>query len=118
MLIPTVVDYWVAIAIEREGRPRARRWLLALSLAGNLGMLAYFKYSGLMVRTVEQALVAAGLETSAGTFRWFEVVLPAGISFYTFQTMSYIIDVWRVVTPPRRNFHLYLDFVTFFHPLV
>src|SRR6185295_11757157 len=83
MLVTTVVDYWVAIAIEREGRPRARRAMLALSLAGNLGMLAYFKYSGLMVRTVEQGLVAAGLEGSAGSFRWFEVILPAGISFYT-----------------------------------
>ena len=53
MLVTTAVDYWVAIAIEHEARPRARGWLLALSLAGNLGMLAYFKYSGLMVRTVE-----------------------------------------------------------------
>ncbi|HTG12802.1 MAG TPA: hypothetical protein VK746_18555, partial [Candidatus Eisenbacteria bacterium] len=118
MLITTVVDYWVALAIEREGRPRARRWLLALSLAGNLGMLAYFKYSGLMVRTVEQALVAVGLEGSAGTFRWFEVVLPAGISFYTFQTLSYIIDVWRGQAPAERNFVRFLGFVSFFPHLV
>ena len=118
MLITTVVDYWVAIAIEGEARPRARRWLLALSLAGNLGMLAYFKYSGLMVRTVEQALVAAGLESSAGTFRWFEVVLPAGISFYTFQTLSYIIDVWRGEAPAERNFVRFLGFVSFFPHLV
>ncbi len=73
MLVTTVVDYWVAIAIERERRPRAARaWLLAVSLAGNLGMLAYFKYSGLMVRTVEQGLVglrARGLggRSSAGS---------------------------------------------------
>ena len=104
MLVTTVVDYWVAIAVERERRPRRRGWFLAVSLAGNLGMLAYFKYSGLMVRTVEQGLVALGLEGSAGAFRWFEVVLPAGISFYTFQTLAYIVDVWRGQAPAERNF--------------
>ena len=118
MLATTVVDYWVAILIEREARPRARRWLLALSLTGNLGMLAYFKYSGLMVRTVEQGLVAVGLEGSAGFFRWFEVVLPAGISFYTFQTLSYIIDVWRGQAPAERNFVRFAGFVSFFPHLV
>src|SRR5258705_1239450 len=118
MLIPTVVDYWVAIAIEREGRPRARRWLLALSLAGNVAMLDYSRSGGLRVGRVEQALVAAGLETSAGTFRWFEVVLPAGISFYTFQTLSYIIDVWRGEAPAERNFVRFLGFVSFFPHLV
>jgi alginate O-acetyltransferase complex protein AlgI len=118
MLVTTVVDYRVAIAIERERRPRARGWLLAVSLTGNLGMLAYFKYSGLMVRTAEQALVAAGLEGSAGFFRWFEVVLPAGISFYTFQTLSYIIDVWRGQAPAERNFARFAGFVSFFPHLV
>ena len=53
MLLTTVVDFGVAIAIERARGSRARRWLLAVSLAGNLGMLAYFKYSGLLVRTTE-----------------------------------------------------------------
>ena len=87
MLVTTVVDYGVAIAIERARGSRARAWLLGVSLAGNLGMLAYFKYSGLMVHTVEQGLVLLGAEDRAGFFRWFEVILPAGISFYTFQTI-------------------------------
>jgi alginate O-acetyltransferase complex protein AlgI len=112
MLVTTTVDYWVAILIERETRPRARRWLLALSLAGNLGMLAYFKYSGLIVRTVEQAL------GSTGAFRWFEVILPAGISFYTFQTLAYIIDVWRGQAPAERNFVRFAGFISFFPHLV
>jgi alginate O-acetyltransferase complex protein AlgI len=118
MLITTVVDYWVAIAVERERRPRRRGWFLAVSLAGNLGMLAYFKYSGLMVRTVEQGLVGLGLESSAGAFRWFEVVLPAGISFYTFQTLAYIVDVWRGQAPAERNFVRFAGFVSFFPHLV
>ena len=118
MLLTTVVDFWVAIAIERERRPRARRWLLAVSLAGNLGMLAYFKYSGLLVRTAESALVALGLEESARASRWFEVILPAGISFYTFQTLSYIIDVWRGQARAERNFVRFAGFVGFFPHLV
>ena len=105
MLVTTVVDYWVAIAIERARGPRARAWLLGLSLAGNLGMLAYFKYSGLMVHTVEQGLVLLGVEDRAGFFRWFEVILPAGISFYTFQTLSYIVDVWRGQRAGRAQLH-------------
>jgi alginate O-acetyltransferase complex protein AlgI len=118
MLLTTVVDFWVAIAIERARRGRARRWLLAVSLAGNLGMLAYFKYSGLLVRTAEAALIALGLEESARASRWFEVILPAGISFYTFQTLSYIIDVWRGQAPAERNFVRFAGFVSFFPHLV
>jgi alginate O-acetyltransferase complex protein AlgI len=108
----------VAIAVERERQPRRRGWLLAVSLAGNLGMLAYFKYSGLMARTVEQGLAGLGLEGSAGAFRWFEVVLPAGISFYTFQTLAYIVDVWRGQAPAERNFIRFVGFVSFFPHLV
>ncbi|MFI5325631.1 MAG: MBOAT family O-acyltransferase [Candidatus Rokuibacteriota bacterium] len=118
MLLTTTVDYAVALAIERETRPRPRAWLLGVSLAGNLGLLAYFKYSGLLVRTTEQALVMLGLESSAGAFGWFEVALPAGISFYTFQTLSYIIDVWRGQAPAERNFIRFAAFVSFFPHLV
>ena len=117
MLMTTVVDYWVAIAIARS-RPEKPRWLLVVSLVGNLGMLAYFKYSGLLVRTTEQVLVALGLEQAAHASRWFEVVLPAGISFYTFQTLSYIIDVWRGQAPAERNFVRFAGFVSFFPHLV
>ena len=118
MLVTTVVDYWVAIFIERERRPGPRAWLLGLSLAGNLGMLAYFKYSGLFVRTAEQGLAFLGIDVPAGSVKWFEVVLPAGISFYTFQTLSYIIDVWRGQSPAVRNFVQFAGFVSFFPHLV
>jgi alginate O-acetyltransferase complex protein AlgI len=71
-----------------------------------------------MVRTVEQGLIALGLEGSPGAFRWFEVVLPAGISFYTFQTLAYIIDVWRGQAPAERNVIRFAGFVSFFPHLV
>jgi alginate O-acetyltransferase complex protein AlgI len=116
MLATTTVDYAVALAIARETRRRHRAWLLGVSLAGNLGMLAYFKYSGLIVHTAESFAHAVGL--APGSFRWFEIVLPAGISFYTLQTLSYILDVWRGHAPAERNFIRFAAFVSFFPHLV
>jgi alginate O-acetyltransferase complex protein AlgI len=116
MLVTTTVDYLVALGLARQTAARRRGWLLGVSLAGNLGMLAYFKYSGLLVHTAERAAEAMGLgQASLG---WFEVVLPAGISFYTFQTLSYIIDVWRGDAPAERNFIRFAAFVSFFPHLV
>jgi len=118
MLVTTTVDFGVAILIEREARRRRRAWLLAVSLVGNLGLLAYFKYSDLLVRTAHDGLVVLGFLRSAALSRWFEVVLPAGISFYTFQTLAYIIDVWRGHAPAERNFIRFAGFVSFFPHLV
>jgi alginate O-acetyltransferase complex protein AlgI len=118
MLATTVVDYWVARFIEQERRPRVRPWLLAVSLAGNLGLLAWFKYSGLLARTAAQAATLAGVPAAAPWLRGVEVVLPAGISFYTFQTLAYIIDVWRGQAPAERNFVRFAGFVAFFPHLV
>src|SRR5262252_8881602 len=118
MLVTTAVDYAVAIAIEREARPRRRAWLLGASLLGNLGLLAYFKYSSLLARTAGEALVFLGLGPSTSWSRWLEVALPAGISFYTFQTLAYVIDVWRGEAPAERNFIRFAAFVSFFPHLV
>jgi alginate O-acetyltransferase complex protein AlgI len=118
MLVTTVVDYWVAIVIERTQAPGRRRALLAISLAGNLGLLAYFKYAGLLARTVEAGVAALGVPSMLHVTRWFDVILPAGISFYTFQTLSYIIDVWRGAAPAERNFVRFAGFVSFFPHLV
>ena len=114
MLATTAVDYRVAILIEGARSGNRRRWLLGLSLLGNLGMLAYFKYSGLISRT----LAVIGLGPAAGVPRWLDVVLPAGISFYTFQTLAYIVDVWRGQAPAERNFVRFAGFVSFFPHLV
>jgi len=118
MLVTTTVDYGVAILIERERRPGPRARLLGVSLAGNLGLLAYFKYSDLLARTARDGLVFLGLEGSGGVSRWFDVVLPAGISFYTFQTLAYVIDVWRGEARAERNFVRFAGFVSFFPHLV
>ncbi|HEV8617051.1 MAG TPA: MBOAT family O-acyltransferase [Methylomirabilota bacterium] len=114
MLVTTVVDYWVARWIEHG----QRRWLLAVSLAGNLGLLAWFKYSGLLIRTTAGAAALVGVPAVESSWRAAEVVLPAGISFYTFQTLAYIVDVWRGQAPAERNFVRFVGFVTFFPHLV
>ncbi|MGI8509599.1 MAG: MBOAT family O-acyltransferase [Gemmatimonadaceae bacterium] len=119
MAISTTLDFWVGQRIGASKNHRVRRAYLILSLTANLGLLAYFKYSGLIARTIEAALqTIAPHSANAAWVNLFRVVLPAGISFYTFQTISYVIDIYRDESPPERNFLKYLSFVAFFPHLV
>ena len=95
--------------------PHRKKIFLAMSLCGNLGMLGYFKYFDFFVASVKTALDTLGVQTSLHTLGIF---LPVGISFYTFQTMSYTIDVYRGKVKARRNVLDYLTFVSFFPQLV
>jgi alginate O-acetyltransferase complex protein AlgI len=107
------LDFFVARGIRAA--PWHRRKLLALSVAGNLGVLAFFKYFDFFLANVSDALLLLGAQPHLSTLG---VILPVGISFYTFQTLSYSIDVYRGVLEPRRDFIDYLAFVTFFSQLV
>ena len=119
MAVTTVLDYAVGRKLEGAANPRGRRALLLVSLVGNLGLLAYFKYSGLLLRTTQEALAAVGLHgMAAAPPAWLAVVLPAGISFYTFQTLSYVLDIYRGDAHSEPNFLKYLGFVAFFPHLV
>lgn len=111
--ITTVVDYAVAVGIE--DRPAARRTLLIASLVSNLGMLAVFKYFGFFVDNVAALLEAVGLPAWKPALR---LVLPVGISFYTFQSLGYIFDVYRGHLRACRSFPDYALFVAFFPQLV
>ena len=115
MWISTVVDYTCGRAIvrDREAGRGTRRWV-AVSALVNLGLLAYFKYVNFGIDTLNQALVLWGGEP----IRWAEVVLPVGISFYTFQTLSYTVDVHRGVAPPVRSFRDFMCYVAMFPQLV
>ncbi len=115
ILFSTVLDYVVALMLERERGPRARRAWLAASLIGNLGMLAVFKYYDFFVESAVEGLALLGIETTA---QRLELVLPAGISFYTFQTLSYTIDVYRGQLTRVRSFTDFALFVAFFPQLV
>ena len=115
LILSTVVDYACGLWVDRAQGPRRRRAIVALSMAFNLGMLGYFKYYNFFAESLQTALGRAGLAIS---LRHLEVVLPIGISFYTFQSMSYVIDVYRRQMKPTRNLVQFAVFVSFFPHLV
>jgi D-alanyl-lipoteichoic acid acyltransferase DltB (MBOAT superfamily) len=115
LILSTVMDFACGLWVSREEDPRRRKTVVALSMALNLGMLGFFKYYNFFAESLHEALAGAGLSISLGTLR---VALPIGISFYTFQSMSYVIDVYRREIPPTRNIVQFAAFVSFFPHLV
>ncbi len=113
--LSTVVDYWVARRMHRTEAPGRRRGLLLLSLAANLGMLGYFKYGGFMLANFTALMAGFGIEYQPPAW---DIILPVGISFYTFQTLSYTLDVYYRRIEPSRSFLDFALFVTFFPQLV
>jgi D-alanyl-lipoteichoic acid acyltransferase DltB (MBOAT superfamily) len=109
----TVVDWFTALRM-RDAPVRRRRWLL-VSLVSNLGMLGFFKYYNFFAANVHQALESVGMATSLPVL---QVVLPVGISFYTFQSLSYTIDVYRGRLAPTNSLRDFALFVSFFPQLV
>jgi D-alanyl-lipoteichoic acid acyltransferase DltB (MBOAT superfamily) len=114
----STVDFLLARAIAREERPRARKALLAITVVLNLGFLGFFKYWNF---AIENAQVVQELLTGAPitAHEALKVTLPpVGISFFTFESMSYVIDVYRRELQPHRSYLRYLLFVAFFPHLV
>ncbi len=115
LLTSTLVTYMAALGIERfEGEGRKRACLVG-SLVLNLGILFFYKYYGFAAENLRALLAAAGMQMSVPEFK---VLLPVGISFYTFQALGYSIDVYRGDTAAERNFARYALFVSFFPQLV
>ena len=115
ILASTAVDFFVARAIARATVERKRKWLLVSSLVFNLGLLGVFKYFKFFVESAAALLDPLGLELGD---RALAIVLPVGISFYTFQTMSYTIDVFRRRLEPVEDPFDFALFVGFFPQLV
>lgn len=113
--ISTVIDWWAANRLSRTDRPAARRGWLLVSIVVNLGLLGYFKYGGFVMENLQATLAAAGIAYAPPDWH---VVLPVGISFYTFQTMSYTLDVYLRRAAPSRSFLDFALYVTFFPQLV
>ena len=111
----TIVDYMCGLGMERT--PRHKRSYLTLSIAFNLGLLATFKYFDFFAASISNVLEALGLGGTA-TKASLGLLLPVGISFYTFQTLSYTIDIYRRQLTARRNFVDFALFVSFFPQLV
>ncbi|MCA8975689.1 MAG: MBOAT family protein [Planctomycetes bacterium] len=117
LLFSSVVDFWLGGRIVRDrehGRGHGRRWVVASAVV-NLGLLGYFKYANFGVESFRALLQALGF---AGDFEWAQIVLPIGISFYTFQTMSYTIDLYRGEVQPAERFVDFLCYVSMFPQLV
>ena len=115
LVISTVVDYLCGLAVDRIEAPGKRKAFVALSMALNLGMLGYFKYYNFFAESLQLALERAGLHIPLAQLN---VVLPIGISFYTFQSMSYVIDIYRKDLKPTRDIIQFATFVSFFPHLV
>jgi D-alanyl-lipoteichoic acid acyltransferase DltB (MBOAT superfamily) len=111
----TALDYFAGRGIERSTTSRGKKVWLAASLVGNLGMLAYFKYAGWFIDSWIAAWAAAGIPMEAATLN---IVLPVGISFYTFQTLSYTLDVYRGQLKAVRDPVAFAAFVAYFPQLV
>ena len=112
IVISAVLDYFAALGVHRSRTRWRRRAFLLMSLCGNLGLLGYFKYANFFLENLH-ALVGDGALGDA-----LSIVLPPGISFYTFQTMSYTIDVYRGQLTPTKKFDRLFLFVSFFPQLV
>jgi alginate O-acetyltransferase complex protein AlgI len=115
LIITSLIDFVVGIQLTKTERQPLRKLLLITSLAANLGLLAFFKYTPWVIDSLNGGFAWLGFGVILPTLA---VTLPPGISFYTFQTMSYTIEVYRREMAPARNIIDYMAFVTFWPHLV
>ncbi len=110
LILSTIIDYAIANFIYKSNSKRDRTAWLVLSLVINLGFLAYFKYTNF--------LLGIANDLQLGHFHVVDIVLPVGISFYTFQVLSYTIDVYRGLLKPAKNIFDFGFYISFFPHLV
>ncbi len=115
LLVVSTIDYFVCRLLEREDDQRRRKMLVLVSVCSNLGILGYFKYFNFFQANILSFAQQLGYQPS-----WVEinVMLPVGISFFTFEALSYTIDVYRRVIPAERRWHKLIFLVAFFPHLV
>ncbi len=115
VLASGLIDYWASIWIAKSNSSIHRRQLLWLSIFSNLGILSFFKYYNFFISSFTSSFSFLGIPFEAHTL---EIILPVGISFYTFQSMSYTIDVYRKDIEPSRNPIEFGAYLLFFPQLV
>ncbi|MEB8328232.1 MBOAT family protein [Flavobacteriaceae bacterium KMM 6897] len=113
--ISSIVDFYVGQKLYKENNVKKRKRLLLISLIINLGFLAYFKYTNFFIDTFVDSFRLFGKELEITTIY---IILPVGISFYTFQTLSYTIDIYRKQLKPTKDWLSFFAFVAFFPQLV
>ena len=115
ILTTTLVNYFIALGIENSEGKGKHKWLIVLSITVSLGMLAFFKYWGFFTESAAEMLTWIGLRAD---IQMLNIILPVGISFYTFRTMSYTIDVYRGKIKATRSFTDFALYVAYFPQLV
>lgn len=108
-------DFFIGLLLGRLHSARLRKIVLQLSLVTNLGLLGFFKYYDFFVGSLRDLLATAGIPINTATLG---LILPVGISFYTFQSIGYVVDVYRREIKPTRSLLQYLTYVSFFPQLV
>lgn len=115
IFLSTIVDFYIGIGLHKNSEYHIRRVLLVTSLIVNIGILFVFKYYGFFVQNFIDAFTFFGSQLQLDSLN---IILPVGISFYTFQTLSYSIDVYRKKLEPTQGFVSFAAFVSFFPQLV
>jgi alginate O-acetyltransferase complex protein AlgI len=111
----TGLDYALARGMDAASRQWVRKGLLGISLLANLGLLCYFKYANFFLHSLDETL---GLLGAPGRMPVLHVILPIGISFYTFEAINYTVDVYRRRVPAERDLARFMLFITFFPHLI
>ncbi|MBS1659482.1 MAG: MBOAT family protein [Bacteroidetes bacterium] len=114
LIFTIIIDYYAGILIENATGKR-RKWYLVMSLVANIGVLAVFKYYNFFIDNVNELLRDSG---SAAALPFLNIILPIGLSFHTFQAMSYTIEVYRGHHAAERHFGIYALYVMFYPQLV
>jgi len=115
IMASTVIDYFAGLGIGKSNSKKVRLSLLLVSLCTNLGLLFTFKYFNFFIDSVNSV---SGIIPESPTLSQVDLILPVGISFYTFQTLSYTIDIYKGHQQPERHFGKFALFVSFFPQLV
>lgn len=115
LIFSTLLDYYSGLKIESSTSPQARKFWFWLSISINLGFLGVFKYFNFFVDSIQDVVAVFGQSIHLWTLK---VILPVGISFYTFHGLSYVIDIYKKRIPAEKNFIHYAVFVCYFPLLV
>ncbi len=115
IIISTLLDYIIGLKLGAEENSKKRKWLMFTSILVNLGFLGFFKYYNFFLENFVAAFSIFGTEIQPNSLH---IILPVGISFYTFQTLSYTIDIYKGKMKPTRDIIAFAAFIGFFPQLV
>lgn len=115
IIFSSLVDFVVGVNLGRIEDQQKRKWLLVISIVANLGLLGYFKYTNFFIENITSTFTPLGIDVT----HWqYDIILPAGVSFFTFQSMTYTIETYRGKIRPCYNLRDFLLFVAFFPQLL